>query len=178
MLMKSLKCLLALIALLALVLVAGGLLITPKFKVTRTAQIAAAPHKVYALVASPRAWAQWSVWNMRDPNMTVTYSGPETGAGAVWEWKSASQGDGRMSFTATEPPQRVAFDLYFPDFGTTSRGAFAFIPKAGGTEVSWSMNGDMGANPLYHWFTLFADGMVGKDFEAGLANLKALAEKP
>jgi hypothetical protein len=40
------------------------------------------------------------------------------------------------------------------------------------------MNGDMGTNPIYHWFALGADGMVGKDFEEGLAGLKALAEKP
>ena len=44
--------------------------------------------------------------------------------------------------------------------------------------VVWLMNGDMGSNPLLRWMTLFVDGMVGKDFEAGLANLKALAEKP
>ncbi len=40
------------------------------------------------------------------------------------------------------------------------------------------MNGDMGANPLYRWMGLFMDKMVAPDFDAGLANLKALAEKP
>lgn len=47
-----------------------------------------------------------------------------------------------------------------------------------GTRVTWTMNGDMGANLLYRWMTLFVDRMVGKDFEAGLANLKARAERP
>ena len=36
----------------------------------------------------------------------------------------------------------------------------------------------MGSNPLMRWFALFGDKMVGGDFEAGLANLKVLAEKP
>ena len=40
------------------------------------------------------------------------------------------------------------------------------------------MNGDFGSNPLFRWFALGADSMVGTDFEGGLANLKALAEKP
>jgi hypothetical protein len=40
------------------------------------------------------------------------------------------------------------------------------------------MNGDMGRNPLHHWFALGADRMVGKDFAEGLAGLKAVAEKP
>ena len=49
-------------------------------------------------------------------------------------------------------------------------------PEGSGTRVTWTMNGDMGRNPLYHWFALAADSMVGKDFEAGLANLKAATE--
>ena len=178
MLIKLFKWVLIVVAVLAIVLVVGGLLLSPTFTVTRTQQINAAPDKVYALVANPRAWQQWSVWNRRDPAMQITYSGPESGVGAVWEWKSKSEGDGRMSFTAAEPPQRVAFDLHFPDFGTTSKGELRFQPQGSGTEVSWTMNGDMGSNPLFHWFALFAGSMVGKDFEAGLANLKAMAEKP
>jgi uncharacterized protein YndB with AHSA1/START domain len=178
MLVKTLKWILALIVLLAAVLLVGGLLLSPKFSVTRSEQIAAPPERVYGLVASPRAWKQWSGWNQRDPHMQMNYSGAETGAGAVWEWKSASQGDGRMRFTAAEPPQRLAYELYFPDFGTTSTGELRFAAKDGGTLVSWSMNGDMGSNPLYRWFALFADSTVGTDFAAGLANLKALAEQP
>ena len=46
------------------------------------------------------------------------------------------------------------------------------------TRVTWTMNGDMGGNPVYRWMGLFMDKMVGPDFDAGLANLKALAEKP
>jgi uncharacterized protein YndB with AHSA1/START domain len=178
MLMKALKGLAIVLLALIAVLLAGGLLLSSRFEVTRTVQVTAPPEKIYPLVAAPRAWKQWSVWNRRDPAMEISYSGPESGVGAVWAWKSKSEGDGRMSFTAAEPPQRVAFDLYFPDFGTTSRGDLRFTPRAGGTEVRWTMHGDMGGNPLYRWFALFADGMVGQDFEAGLANLKQLAEKP
>ena len=49
---------------------------------------------------------------------------------------------------------------------------------SGGTRVTWGMDGDMGGNPLMHWMALMMDRMVGKDFEAGLANLKGLAEAP
>lgn len=154
----------------------GGLLLSPIFAVSRGVFVNAPPEKVYALVADPRHWKDWSVWNRRDPAMVVSYSGAASGAGAVWAWKSASEGDGRMSFTAVEPGRKVAYDLYFPDFGTTSRGDLSFVPEGTGTKVTWTMNGDMGSNPLYRWVALFADGMVGKDFEAGLVNLKALAE--
>lgn len=170
----SIVMLLALVALLA----GGGMLLSPKFTVTRAVVINASPEKVYGLVESPRRWKEWTVWNRRDPLMQITYFGPEAGRGAGWSWTSASEGDGRMTFTAAEPGRRVSYSLYFPDFGTTSAGDLRFAPEGQGTRVTWLMNGDMGRNPLFRWMTLFADGMVGRDFEAGLLNLKALAEKP
>ena len=46
------------------------------------------------------------------------------------------------------------------------------------TRVTWTNNGDVGGNPVKHYLAVMMDRMVGPDFEAGLANLKALAEKP
>lgn len=174
--MRILKWVLGGVLALAAVLLLGGLLLSPNFRVVRSTVVAAPPDKLYALVADPRGWKQWGVWSRRDPAMQITYSGPPSGAGAAWAWKSASEGDGKMSFTEAVPGQRVAYDLYFPDFGTTSRGDLVFAAEGSGTRVTWTMNGDIGKNPLFRWMGLFADGMVGKDFEAGLANLKALAE--
>jgi uncharacterized protein YndB with AHSA1/START domain len=174
--MKIVKALLVLVLVLAALLVLGGYLISPKFSVSRSVNIAAPPDKIYALVADPRRWKEWTVWNRRDPQMQMEYSGPPSGAG--WAWKSKSEGDGRMTFTAAQAPTRVAYELFFPDFGTTSTGDVTLAPDSGGTKVTWSINGDMGANPLMRWFALGADSMVGKDFAEGLAGLKALAEKP
>lgn len=176
--MKWLKRLLGAVIVLALILVVGGLMLSPKFNITRSTVVNAPADKIYPLVASPRQWKAWSAWNQRDPAMKIDYSGPESGTGAVWAWKSGSEGDGKMTFTGAEPPKRVGYELYFPDFGTTSTGEFRFEAEGSGTRVTWVMNGDMGRNPLNRWFALMMDGMVGKDFDQGLKNLKALAEKP
>ena len=72
----------------------------------------------------------------------------------------------------------IAYELYFPDFGTTSSGDLLLAGEGSVTQVTWTMNGNMGTNPLFRWMALFGDKMVGADFEAGLANLKALAENP
>jgi uncharacterized protein YndB with AHSA1/START domain len=176
--MKALRFLLIAVVALIAVLCVGGLLLSPKFTVTRSVQVNAPADKIYPLVADPRGWKAWSAWNQRDPAMAITYSGPASGAGAVWAWQSKSQGDGRMTFTAAEPGKRLGYDLYFPDFGTTSSGEFRFEPASGGgTQVTWVMNGDMGGNPIYRWMGLFMNKMVGPDFDAGLAHLKAQAEK-
>ncbi len=175
--MKVVKWILGLVLALGAVLVVGGMVLSPKFTVARSVAINAPVDKVYALVADPRAWKAWSVWNQRDPAMEITYTGPPSGAGAAWAWKSKTEGDGKMTFTAADPGKRVAYDLYFPDFGTTSQGDLTFTAEGNGTQVRWTMNGDMGSNPLFRLIALFADKMVGKDFEGGLAGLKAVAEK-
>lgn len=177
--LKLLKWILIGVVALALLLLGGGLLLKPNFSVTRQVDVNASADKLYGLVADPREWKRWSVWNQRDPAMQITYSGPDSGTGAVWAWQSQTEGDGRMSFTAAEPGQRLAYNLFLPDFGTTSQGDLRFKPNAnGGTTVVWRMDGDMGSNPIYHWFALFSDRLIGPDFEAGLARLKALAEQP
>ena len=43
--------------------------------------------------------------------------------------------------------------------------------------MTWSNDGDLGNNPLMRWMGLAMDKMVGADFDAGLANLKALAKQ-
>lgn len=176
--MKLLKwTVIALIGLVAL-LFAGGYALSPKFTAVRSTSIAAPADKVYALIADPREWKRWTVWNQRDPVMQITYSDPPAGTGAGWAWKCKSEGDGKMTFTAAEANRRLAYELFFPDFGTTSTGALELAADGAGTKVTWSIDGDMGSNPLFRWLALFGDRMVGPDFEAGLANLKALAEKP
>jgi uncharacterized protein YndB with AHSA1/START domain len=174
---KLIKVVLGIVAALAVVLLGGGSMLPSTFTATRHADIAVPPDKVYALVANPREWNRWAVWHQRDPAMKIEYSGAASGAGAGWSWKSASEGAGKMTFTAAEAPRRVAYELFFPDFGTTSQGEFRIDPTPGGSRVTWIMNGDVGRNPLFRWFALSADNMIGKDFEAGLAKLKSTAER-
>lgn len=120
---------------------------------------------------------EWSVWNRRESAMGITYSGPESRGGDRWEWKSPTEGDGRMTFTAAEPGKRANYELFFPEFGTTSTGELTLVPEGNDTRVTWSMQGTMGGNPLMRWMALAMGRMVGPDFEGGLANLKQLAQK-
>ena len=164
------------VAVVALLLVIG-LLLPSGFKVQRSALIAAPPAKIYALIVEPRQWKNWTVWNRRDPAMTMTYSGAESGAGAKWSWQSKTEGNGEMEFMMAVPNERIDYALSFPEFGMSSRGQLRLEPEGTGTRVTWTNEGNMGANPVNRYFGLMMDRMVGPDFEGGLANLKALAEK-
>ncbi|MEO7244891.1 MAG: SRPBCC family protein [Rubrivivax sp.] len=175
--MKLMRGLLIALAVLALLVITGALLLPQTFVVTRRVQVAAPVATVYALVDDPREWKRWAVWNQRDPDMQMSYSGPPRGAGAGWAWQSASEGNGSMRFTAAEPGRRVAYELRVADADAPSTGELLFEPANGGTRVHWTMHGDAGSSLLFRWAGVFADALIGPDFAAGLANLRAEAEK-
>ena len=61
--------------------------------------------------------------------------------------------------------------------GKPSNGALTLEPEGTGTKVTWSMLGTSEGNFMMKLFAPFMDNMVGPDFEDGLKNLKAVAEK-
>lgn len=163
---------------LAVIIGGGGMILPSTVTVTRSIVIAAPPEAIYPLVATPRRWPSWSPWNARDPKMAITYRGPESGPGAAWAWTSASEGDGSMVMAEATPPRDLAFELTIVGMGPPSRGAFALRPDGTGTRVEWTMTSEMGMRPIGGWFGLVFRPMLAKDFDAGLASLKRLAERP
>ena len=154
-----------------------GLILPSTFKVQRSIDIAATAEKIYPLIADPREWKKWSAWNARDPAMKIVYSGPPSGAGAKWTWDSASEGSGEMTFSSVVANQRVDYALYFPDFQMRSAGEIKLEPAGHATRVTWTNQGDVGSNPINRYFAQVMDRLVGPDFEVGLKNLKAIAER-
>lgn len=175
--MKWFKRILIGVILLVLLFAGIGLALPAHFKVERSVTIAAPAEKVYPLIAAPSQWKRWSAWNQRDPKMQIEYAGPAAGAGARWTWRSKTEGNGQMEFTEAVPSQRLAYRLSFPESGMQSTGLLRLEPQGSGVRVSWSNEGNMDANPVNRWFGLFMDRLVGPDFEAGLTNLKRLAEQ-
>jgi uncharacterized protein YndB with AHSA1/START domain len=110
--------------------------------------------------------------------MQITYKGPPFGMGAKWEWVSKTEGSGNMEITRVEPDKSVEYSLSFPEHNMKSSGVLRLEPEGSATRITWINQGDVGGNPLKHYLAMMMDRMVGPDFEKGLANLKAVAEKP
>ncbi|RMA42689.1 SRPBCC family protein [Rhodophyticola porphyridii] len=162
---------------LAILLVAGAYLLPRNVIVERQITIDAPPEEVFPLVNSLRRGQEWSPWMALDPNVQVTHSGPEAGVGATMEWRSdePSVGDGRQEIVESVENERVVTALDFGDMGT-AEAWFDLAENGGNTTVTWGLDMDMGNNPIGRWMGLTMDGLVGGDYETGLANLKALAE--
>lgn len=149
----------------------------PAFELTRETIVDAPPSAVHELIDDFRNWVRWSPWEERDPQLERTYSGADRGAGAIYSWKGNKQvGTGRMEITRSEP-ERIELDLEFLEpFRSSSKTVFTLTPEATGTRVRWEMTGTRGVL-MGVAGKLFFDRALGKDFDRGLAKLKAAAEQ-
>ena len=149
-----------------------------EYRVARSEDVAAPADVVFDQIDSYKAWPAWSPWEKQDPAMTKTYEGPERGVGAMYSWKSAKVGAGKMTTLESEPGKHVGIELKFiAPFENTARADFTLEPSgADKTKVTWAMTGHN--NFVGKFFGLFMDmdSMIGKDFEKGLGLLKTTSE--
>ncbi len=175
--MKLLKRIIVGIIVLVVVLVAVAYVLPRHVSAERDIVIDATPEKIFPLVNDLKAFNEWSPWTKIDPDMKVTYSGPESGVGqkSAWESDHSSVGNGSQVIVASEENKRVETTLDFGNQGTAN-AVFELAPDGGGTKVTWSFESDLGMNPVSRYFGLMIDDWVGADYEKGLASLKAAVE--
>lgn len=149
------------------------------FRVQRSTSIKAPPEKIFPLIADFHNWASWSPWEKLDPAMQKTLSGAASGQGAIYEWEGNSDvGKGRMEIKDASAPSKVTIKLDFlKPFEAHNIAEFTLEPKGDTTGVTWVMTGSSPYVMKLMGIFVSMDSMVGKDFETGLANLKAVAEK-
>ncbi|MDX8531885.1 SRPBCC family protein [Mesorhizobium sp. VK25A] len=149
------------------------------FVVSRSASIKAPAEAVFPLINDFRRWPEWSPFEKLDPGMKRMLSGAESSKGAAYAWEGNSKaGKGRMEITNSVPWSQVALKLDFEKpFRANNMVDFSLSPSGEGTTVTWAMRG---ARPfiakLMGLFMNF-DALIGKDFEAGLDNLKRTTER-
>ena len=148
------------------------------FTVERHALINAPPTVVYAQVHDFHRWADWSPWEkMEAGNLKKTYSGPNSGVGAHYEWVGDKTGEGNMTINEAKPNERVAIALNFVEpFKAENTATFVMTPSGAGTDVSWAMTGHKGFMEKAMGLVMDMDKMIGPDFEKGLAEIKRLSE--
>jgi len=150
------------------------------FEVTRSTTIQADPARVHDLVDDFHRWTAWSPWEDLDPNLSRTYTGPSSGVGAHYAWRgNRKAGEGSMEITGSSS-ERIEIELAFmKPMRNTQQVEFVLTPTGSGTDVTWRMSGQH-EGVMMNLFSkvVSMDRLIGKDFEKGLARLKAAAEAP
>ena len=149
------------------------------FRIERSTFIAAPPEKVFALIDNFHQWPQWSPWEHLDQALKRSYEGPEAGRGAIYAWDGNNKvGNGRMEILESTPASKSIIKLdFFKPFEAHNTAEFTLVAKDGGTQVNWAMFGPNNFIAKLMQTFMSMDKMVGAQFEQGLVQMKATAEK-
>jgi len=173
---------LKIIGIVVVVLVAGVLLHAANkpdtFSVQRSASIQAPPERIFPLINDLRAFNTWNPFEKKDPNLKGRYSGPAGGKGAGYAFEGNKDvGKGSIEILESSSPSRVTMRLSMVEpFAVQNLVEFTLVPNGGATNVTWAMQGRQPFLGRVVCLFFNMDEMVGKDFAAGLASLKIIAE--
>jgi hypothetical protein len=149
-----------------------------QFRVERSIQIQASPAKVFAYLEDFHEWQAWSPWEGLDPELKRSYSGAAKGLGAVYAWEGNSHvGSGSMEITELAAGRHLKIKLDFiKPFEGHNGAEFTLKPQGQSTELTWAMFGPSPFMAKVMQVFMSMDTVMGKEFDSGLAKLKAAAE--
>lgn len=148
------------------------------FHYSRSITINAPAATVFLQVNNLHKWQDWSPWVELDPNVKITYDGPEEGVGASYAWAgNRNMGKGRMTVVESKPAELVGFRLEFLEpFAATNSAEFSFKPAGNQTVVTWTMAGKCNFLNKAMGLVLDCEKMIGNEFDKGLAKMKKVVE--
>ena len=164
-----------------LIVFVAGFVLPSQVHVERSLLIDAPPAKIFPLVSDLNKWDAWSPWAEMDPNAEMTISGTGVGQTMKWHSEDPKVGNGSQQVIRLDPPHQMVTHLDFGQQGNAD-ASLTLVPKTGGTLVSWSFDSDVRAGvsplaqPISTYVGFLMDSLMGPEYEAGLNNLKQLAE--
>jgi Polyketide cyclase / dehydrase and lipid transport len=144
--------------------------------VSRSVVINAPESAIFPYLNNLHQFEDWSPWKARDPQLAVSYGGPESGQGArvTWSSKKPSIGTGSMEISEAQPSRRIDLVVNFNGLDGTS--SYDVVPSGSGSKVIWTFGYESGTNPLKRWKALMLDGFVGAEYRTGLERLRDKVE--
>ena len=157
------------------VLIIIGLALPRHARVVASIEIDARPATVFALANDFHRVSLWSPSLETDPNARVIYSGPTRGVGATLTWDGLVLGSGTQVVTDSMAYTHISTTINSGEPGE-ARSWFDFTDSGTVTGVDWTFEADYGYNLVGRYAALLLTGVIRKDYEYGLSNLKAIAE--
>lgn len=123
---------------------------------------------------------EYSVWMKMDPNVEKTYKGTDGMAGFVSAWSSKNEevGKGEQEIIAIKDGGKINYELRFLEpFESKSEAYMDFEElDSAKVKVQWGFKGKMDYPMNLMLLFMDMEGMIGKDLQGGLNNLKDILE--
>jgi hypothetical protein len=147
------------------------------FRVVRSTTVQAPPARLHALINDLHQFNNWNPFTRKDPKMRGNYHGAAAGPGAAYDFEGGKSGSGSIRIVDSAPTEVAMELLMVKPMQARNQVLFTLAPRGAATEVTWAMEG---ASPFIGKLLgvfIDMDRMIGRDFEAGLADLKLQAER-
>ena len=147
------------------------------YTVTRSRVVSGTPTEVAPFLTDLRQWIRWNPWDAMEPSSVKEYSDPASGVGAWYTWRGDQTGAGRMEITAISST-RVDYAMHFMEPMDDRAVVYMTMTPEGDarTNVSWTIEGELGFPGKVMDVLMGMDAMLGADFERGLAKLDELLQ--
>lgn len=171
----------AVVALVVVALAASVFLTRTAFRVEREIEIDKPKSEVFAYLKVLKNQNDWGPWVKKDPNIKLSYEGTDGEVGFISKWDSKSEevGTGEQEIIKIAEGERIDYELRFKSPFEATNDAWLTTEEVtpDKTKVSWGFSGEL-ARPFNLMLVLTDfEGIVGKDFEEGLASLKKIVEE-
>lgn len=161
---------LVLVVLLAAAILIGGFMSPSQWRSEASVKITAPISNVYAQVNTLKQWSAWTPW----PNVEISYSGPESGVGARYQWYDGAM-HGEMAIMDAQENRAINYSMITNDGEFEVDCGFEFMDGQQVT-VQWACWGDSGSNPVARLMMKLYEPTMRKDLELGLQQLKTNLE--
>lgn len=174
------KATLATVAGLVVLILVLGMLAPRDLIVERDIVIDRPKAEVFNAVRSLKQHERWNPWLKRDPSATTDYNGPDNVVGATSTWKGGKDvGIGEQEITGIIEGERIDIEVRFkePMEDTNQSHILTQSISETQTRVHWGMTSRMRFPMNLVCWIIDLKGKLSRDFDEGLALLKADLEK-
>lgn len=177
--MKIILTVLAILAGIIVLLLIVALFVKKEYKVKREITISKPKAGVFDYIKLLKNQDHYSKWVMADPAMKKTFAGTDGTVGFryAWDSKDKNVGKGEQEITNIAEGEKLNIEVRFiRPFEGVGIAEMTTIPVGSEqTKVTWGMTG-VSKYPM-NITNLFIDGILGKDLEISLNNLKNVLER-
>ena len=151
------------------------------YRVERSVSVQAPPEDIFSVLADFRLFEHWSPWERHDPTMHKEFDGQAGEVGTSYSWSGNNKvGQGKMTIVEVQPNEGLDLRLeFFKPWASICSVRWAVTREGDLTIVTWTMKGkNQTFAKKFFGLLLNMQKMLGRDFDAGLARLKAYCESP
>ncbi len=174
---RVLEVLVSLLIVFALTIVVGVLL-PSHGHVERTVEVSSPLRQIYDSVNTFRRFPEWSAMRRLDPQIKMTFEGPESGKGARVKWSSTAPqvGDGSLEIAQSDQDSKVVMALDNAWSGDNKTYTVTLVPSQNGktVNINWAYDADYGWNLIWRYAGLYIHGDPASQIALSLSNIATM----